>query len=107
VLIKIDPVTAGVIGFIIFYLTMFGGVVGFLTTISTIIRAWNHPTRDVEEVVVISLRQATILAFLFTGALALLSQNLLNWFSISALLLVVGLLEAVFILKKKPIKPEV
>lgn len=104
VLSSIDPVTAGTPGYTIFFVTLFGGLVGLLTIFATIVRSWHHPNRDIEDVVVISLRQAVILALLVIGALILTSQQLLNWLSLIGILAVVGLLEAIFILKKKPAK---
>lgn len=102
ILVSIDPITAGALSFTIFYFTLFGGLVGLLTTISTLARSWNHPTRNIEDVVVTSLRQAVILALLFISGLILAHFALLNWLSLGGLLIVVGLLEAIFILRKKP-----
>ncbi len=104
VLTNIDPLTAGALGFVIFYATLLGGLTGLFTTIATIIRAWREPTRDVEEVVVASLRQAGILALLLLCALILARNGLFNWLTVVGLLIAVGLLETIFILRKKPIK---
>lgn len=104
VISSIDPMTAGVLGYTIFYTTLFGGLVGLLTIFATIIRSWRHVDRDIEDVIVISFRQAVILSILIIGALILASQQWLNWLTLTGILAIVGLLEAIFILKKKPVK---
>ena len=103
---NIDPINAGSFGFLIFYITLFGGLVGTLTTLSTLVRSWRHPHRDIEDVIVVSVRQAIILALLLIGCLMLASVSLLNWPFIIGLLFAVGLFEAIFILRKKPVKSE-
>ncbi len=104
VLVSIDPFTAGALGYAIFFITFFGGIVGLLTLLATVTRSLHHPNRDLEDVVVISLRQSVILALLLIGSLILARQRSLNWLSITGILTIVGLLEAVFILKKRPVK---
>lgn len=103
-LLSIDPFTTGFFGFAIFYATLIGGLVGFITTTTTLIRAWHSPERSIEDVVTTSLRQAIILSALTFGALLLSRLQLLNWLTVLGLVLAVALLELTFIVRQKPKK---
>jgi len=106
VLISIDPFTAGFFGFAIFYATLIGGLIGLITTIATLIRAWHHPDRSIEDVVTTSLRQAIILSLLTFCALLLSRYQLLSWLTIIGLIFITAVLELGFIIRKKPNKTQ-
>ncbi len=101
VILSIDPSTTGILGVLIFYVSLAIGFGGLLTTISTIIRFLRFPERDTEEIVLTSLRQAFLLTALVIGALILSSYGWLIWWRMLILVGVVILIELAFIIRHK------
>jgi hypothetical protein len=97
VLFNIDPSTAGTLAFLAFYLTLFITLNGFFTTSATVLRSIFQPRRKLERIVTISLRQGVIFSVMLTGALLLMSQNLLSWWTLVLLILVSALFEFFFL----------
>lgn len=101
VLLRIDPVEAGTLALLMFYITLAMGLSGLITTTSTILRVVRFPDRDVEEVVITSIRQAILLTLLIIGALFLSSIELLNWWTMLLVVIVASMIEFLAIIAKK------
>ncbi|MFH1711729.1 MAG: hypothetical protein ABH846_00630 [Patescibacteria group bacterium] len=97
ILLNTDPASASIGFFIVFYITLFIGLVGFFTTIATIIRARRYKKRDFEDAIKRSVRQGVMLTILVIGNLILASQSLLTWLTAVLLIVVIGLIEFFFL----------
>jgi len=93
VLLNIDPISSGLPALIIFYITLFAGLMGFFITISTVIRAYRFKERELEDIIIISLRQSLMLTILLEGALVLLSIEKLNYLSIGLIISLLAVIE--------------
>ena len=100
ILRTIDPLTAGVVSFVIFYFTLFLGVTGIFTTILTVIRMWRFKKRHADEIVVTSLRQSVLLANLVVGSFILLSQDMFTILALFLLLALLGMIEFIVLSSK-------
>jgi len=102
-LFSIDPVTASGIGLLAFHLTLFAGLTGTVSAISTVVRTKRKTHYTLETLVKTSLRQGLFIAILIELSLILLHQNWLTWWSALLLIILIGLLESVFLsLSHKP-----
>lgn len=93
VLFNIDPVSSGFPALVIFYVTLFASLMGLFTTLSTVIRAYRFKERELEDIIIISLRQSLMLTILLEGTLILLSVEKLNYLSIGIIISVLATLE--------------
>ena len=102
-LFSIDPVTASTIGHAAFHLTLFAGIIGTVSTISTIMRTRRKSHYTLENLVKTSLRQGLFIGVLIELSLVLLHNQWLTWWSALLLIISIGLLESVFLsLAHKP-----
>ena len=101
VLMSIDPIEAGIVTYLIFYISLTIGLGGLLTTVSTLIRVIRFPERDAEEIVLTSLRQGLLLTILVVGSLILLSLEMFSWWTSVLVVMIVGLLEFLFTLSAR------
>ena len=101
VLMSIDPVEAGLVAYLMFYVSLVIGLSGLLTTVSTLVRVIRYPDRDAEEIVHTSLRQGFLLTLLVVGSLILLSLELFTWWTLVLVVMIVGLLEFLFTLSTR------
>ncbi len=93
VMISIDPSTAGVFAFFVFYLTLGAGIAGLFTIGGTMIRARKYAEEEVHAAVARSFRQGVMLSLLFLTCLFLLSRNLFSLGTMVLLIVLVGLIE--------------
>ncbi len=98
---SVDPVHSGLLGFLLFYLTIFIAVLGTAVFFGALIRVWLRPKELVYRQTLRSFRQGIILAFLFLGALFLLSFDLLRWWSGALLIILFSLIELLFVSRKQ------
>lgn len=101
VLYLIDPTTAGILGFVFFYLSLFLSLAGTLSVLGLLLRMKLSKEEAVFKTVTTSFRQATMLGLLVIGSLFLKSKNLLTWWNIVFLILALIVLEFFFITFKK------
>jgi len=94
---NIDPATASIGFYIVFYITLFIGLLGLFTTIATIIRAGRYKKHDFEDAIKRSARQGLMLTILIVVALILASQSLLSWLTAILLIAIIGLVEFFFL----------
>lgn len=107
VLLNIDPVTSGLPGLVLFYVTLFVSMVGLFTTLGTFIRgvsftskgrsATNVKNQDIEHTVQVSLRQSIFLALLVNFSFILLRINMLNWWTLLLLIGTIAIFEFIAI----------
>ena len=97
VLLAIDPVHAGTLGFFVFYVTMMAGVAGVLTILGTIIRARRSSEEQVGTAVARSLRQGLLLTVLVVGSLMMLAKGFFSTTTAFLLILLVAVIEFLFL----------
>ncbi|EKD47152.1 MAG: hypothetical protein ACD_66C00196G0002 [uncultured bacterium] len=93
VLISINPVSSGVFGFLAFYVALFLALMGFFSTIATILRIIRKKHVTTEAMIKVSLRQGLLLAILFEGALILVSKGYLSIPLLLLLILIISIIE--------------
>jgi hypothetical protein len=94
ILFNVNPNEAGVIGFILFYVTLFAACVGLLTLFGIIVRVHlRHRQPTAFREVRIAFRHAVWLSLVSVVCLALSAQGWLNLWWFLLLLAVVGGLE--------------
>jgi len=89
VLTQVNPQSAGIDGFLFFYLSLFLSLVGTFALVGLAIRMHTQPHHLPYYLVLLSFRQGLFFAFLTIGLLFLQSKHLLAWWNV--LLLVVAL----------------
>lgn len=93
VLIYLNPETAGVTGFIFFYLSLFLGLTGSLTLLGFAWRYWRHRDEVLFRHVSISFRQGVWLSLAVVISLWLKVNDLLTWWNLGLLIVGLTLLE--------------
>lgn len=98
VMLAIDPVHAGLLGFVIFFLTLAASLAGVFTILGTVVRSRRvHHDDVVQEVVARSFRQGMMLTVLFMSCLGLLARGLFSFGTMILLIVLVGLGEFLLI----------
>lgn len=100
VLHSIDPVKTSLLGFVLFYATIFIACLGTTVMLGTLIRLWLHPEEILYRQTVRSFRQGIIFSLLFTSTLLLLAFDLLFWWTIALLIILFTLVELYFVSKR-------
>jgi hypothetical protein len=102
VLFLIDPASSGAIPKIAFFVTLFAALVGFLTTIGTVLRVLViHKTELVSREVHRAFRQALFFSLIILAALTMAVFDYLRWWSIGLVILFFAFLEA-FVQTSRP-----
>lgn len=97
VLVAIDPSQAGTLGFVFFYLTLSSALIGTIATAGAGIRAWARREELATRHASRSLRHGVLIALLVLGALLLLPEGLLTWWTALLLVLFFSLVELAFL----------
>ncbi len=94
ILFTIDPAQAGIMGFVLFYVTLGTGLLGALTLLGLVYRVKiaAHTNIRIREVR-IAFRHAILLSFVAVSSLALSAQELLHWWVLIVLIAVVVAIE--------------
>ncbi len=87
VVTEVDPMHGGWVALALFYLSLSLAVAGTLSIAGLAVRAWTRRHEAVSRHVMVSFRQAMLLAFLLDVALILQSRSKLGW---GNLLLLIG-----------------
>ena len=94
VVLNVNPTESGVMGFILFYVTLTTGLVGAFALVGTLCRVVLLKHRDVLiREVRISFRHAILLSAVAVSALALSAQGQWRWWILIVLISVASLLE--------------
>lgn len=107
VVLYLNPNTAGNIGLLFFYLSLFLSISGTLTLIGFGWRYWRHSDEVLFLQVTISFRQGALLAFMVVGALFLQANSLLTWWNLGLLIIGLTLLEFFWLSGRRVPPPEV
>ena len=93
ILTSIDPAETSAIGIFFFYLTLFAANAGLFTIIGTLIRQKGKKERQLQHIILTSLRQAILLSLLVGLALFLSHMGLLRWWVMLATITLLALVE--------------
>ena len=97
VLFRVNPETAGLLSFALFYLSLFLTVTGLISIVSFLVRVVARREELLSRLVALSFRQAVLFALLAVSALALHSRHLLSWWNALFLVAAVTLVEFFFL----------
>lgn len=100
-LFYIDPTSAGILGLVFFYLSLFLALAGSLSVLGLISRAKFGKEEPIFKTVATSFRQAAMLGLLVVASLILKSKDILTWWNMVFLILAVTVLEFFFISYKR------
>lgn len=100
-IINLDPNSAGNLGFLSFFVSLFFAIIGTFTIIGFYLRLWFSKNEYYYENITISFRQAILLAVALTGLLILQALRLLNIFDGILFVLSIILLEFCFLARRK------
>lgn len=99
VLNSVDPVTAGLLGMFLFYLTLGMSVLATSTLLGTGARVWFRPNELVHKQTSKALRQGILLTAVFLVSLMLSGKSILVWWVFILIVLIAAFLELIFISK--------
>lgn len=97
VLLYIDPSSTGYMGIILFYVTLFLGLMGFFTLISFSLKRWISNNEVIFSYIASSFRQGFWLAVIILGLLLMQGARILNWWDALLFIASISLLELYFI----------
>ncbi len=94
VLFNIDPFASGAVGFVLFYITLWAGLIGTLTIAGLLYRVYALRRGDlVIREVRVSFRHALLLSLVSIIALILSAQGWFSWWVLVVLIVVAGVIE--------------
>jgi len=93
VVLFLDPLTAGWLGFSVFYLALYLALTGTFSLLGLLLRRLFFKNELVYRQVTISFRQAFSFSFLVIAALFLQSKQLLTWWNMFFLIAALTFLE--------------
>ena len=102
VLMAINPVKAGSVAMILFYLTLSIALVGTLSILGTGFRVWTKKNTPIFRHASKAFRHSILLTFLIIAGLILLAKSLFTWWLVSFLVLLLALIELTFISYNNP-----
>lgn len=97
VVFYLAPSSAGVMGFVFFYMSLGVAVVGTTTLVGFGLRHLLHRDEVVFRQVAISFRQGVLLGIVVLLALMLQAERLLTWWNLGILLLALTIVEFFFL----------
>lgn len=97
---SIDPFATGALGFVIFYGVLFLALIGAFTLAGVYMRKMRLEHALVFHLVLLSFRQAVVLALFFLVLLLLQGERLLFWWNLLGLFALVFIIE-IFMLRKE------
>lgn len=101
VLHSVDPVSAGALGFLLFYFSLFVAVLGTSVLLGSGIRLWLKPDEILYRQTIRSLRQGVMLTGLFMGTVWLFALDAVRWWSVLLLIILFGLIELMLVQRRK------
>ena len=93
----IDPVAAGLLGFVLFFVSLAIALVGTLSILGLGIRIWLRPEEAIARQTMRSVRHGVLISLLFILSLFLASQGLLRWWIMLLTVFTIALAELAFI----------
>jgi predicted MFS family arabinose efflux permease len=100
VIIFIDPVTGGIMGVSLFYISLFLALTGSFSVIGFFVRSRFAKKEEVLfNQVGVSLRHAILFSVLITGSLLLQSNRLLTWWNALIFIVILIVIESLFMMR--------
>ncbi|MDD2646655.1 MAG: hypothetical protein PHV78_00040 [Patescibacteria group bacterium] len=99
----VNPQNAGILGFVLFYLSLFLAILGSTALVGFLIRARLGKTPIFAQVS-IAFRQGIWIALIIIFALLLQSFRLLRWWNVALFALLVIIIEVLILTNRRPIK---
>lgn len=99
----VDPVKTGLLGFILFYLTLAIALIGTLSLLGAGIRSWSQPNEHPSRHTLRSFRQSIILSGLILSVLMMLAQDVLRWWSLLLGVFIAGMIELIILSIQKKV----
>ncbi len=96
VLNLVDPETTNLIGFTLFYLSLFLSLIGTSAIVGFLVRFVVLRRELVFYAVKIAFRQSFLFALFLVSLMFLFSQGLITWFNLILLLIIFTILEIIF-----------
>lgn len=97
ILFRVNPDTAGTIGFILFYASLLLSLLGTFALLGLVFRHMRVRRKFLVEKVVTSFRQGLWFGVVIIAALILQSQQLLSWWNLLLVILIITILEFFFL----------
>jgi len=101
VLFFINPETTGIIGFSLFYLSLFFGITGIMSLIGFLMRSVFTHRFEVFEQAQISFRQGLFFGIILAGSMFMQANRLLTWLNALFLVMLLTIIEFLIISLKK------
>lgn len=92
----VNPETTNIIGFILFYLSLFLSLIGTSALIGFLVRFIVLRRQLVFYAVKTAFRQSFLFSFFLVSLLFLFSQTLITWFNLILLIIIFTILEIIF-----------
>ncbi len=105
VVLSIDPFGTGPLGFLLFYGVLFLSLIGSFTLAGVYMRKMRLEHALVFHLVLLSFRQAVVLALFFLVLLVLQGERLLYWWNVLGLFAIVIIIEVFMLRKERRIIP--
>ena len=107
VLFSVDPFTTTILGFILFYFSLFFALVGVLSLVGFLTRYFFNKHQFITQQITVSFRQSVWFALLVVISLYLQSHKLIAWWNLLILILILAMVEYTFIIKNNNLKQEI
>ena len=101
-LFAMDPTTSGIIGFLLFFVTLALALIGSFSILGTAFGVWRHPDELVSRQVGRSFRHAILFTGTILGTLQLFASDLFRWWTVGLLLLTITFIELAFLQERRP-----
>jgi hypothetical protein len=98
IVIAIDPLTAGPLALLVFFVTLGSGLVGLLTILGTVMRSTRFPEAGAGLAVIRSFRQAILLTALILTSLVLMAKGVFSTPLLFVMIGALGLVEFFFLI---------
>jgi hypothetical protein len=100
VLYFINPQEAGIVGFLLFYCSLFVALVGTFSLLGFFLRVWFSRQEVIFRHLGISTRQSLWFSLLLVGVLIMQGAGYMRWWSVGLLVLLLIILEFFFLSKR-------
>jgi len=90
---SVNPLATNLLGFVLFYISLFFAITGVLSLFGFCLRYIFQKNQFITHAVLVSFRQAVLLAILVIVSLYLQSQNLVAWWNLLILICILMVIE--------------
>jgi len=97
VLNGVDPTRSGLLGYLLFYVTLLMALFGTISLGGMLIRLWRSKEELPSRIAIRSFRHGILLTVLFMSSLLLFSQGWFRWWTMLLVVVIVGLIEMAFL----------